>query len=387
MGWGDGGGHARHGGNRGGPSLAGSTIRVKDVSSAPTPSEWVSSMPGSVAPSRPESAASRPASSATHNGQQWWPEYRPLTHTDWASDSTPDSRAPSRSASAVHSHAPFGDVYDPRFASAMHFPHPGPASAAPPIETIEWGQMEGFGMLSIYEPSLPTPSVQQPHQQAHPLGPAPQSPRSLVAQPVPSSPANDTHETFGPHNQAAPSVRKPISLQISSSQAPLTPPSAQASRGLPFTPRGSSAHTPSPRGAHNFRGSPSPRGRGRGAYGGDVFHPLPDHRYRRNYGYAPNNSSGYHVARGRGRGRGRGGKLWTSRDTLTPEALSSVKDESFAATGSLGSWAKQTRPLSPPQEELEQKCQRPGTPPSMPPTPWASPRYAPPACPSTGPRG
>lgn len=113
------------------------------------------------------------------------------------------------------------------------------------------------------------------------------------------------------------------------------------------------------------------RGRGRGGHYSfqDVDSPSFYNRSSSHSRFDNTPNYSYPNFRGRGRGRGRG-KLWSPRNTLTPEALGSLKDDSYAATGALGNWARQTRPLSPP---LEADDSRPATPVSLPPTPQDSP--------------
>lgn len=138
------------------------------------------------------------------------------------------------------------------------------------------------------------------------------------------------------------------------------------------SPRFSAQDSSPARGAQRGRGDSRGRGRGGRFSFHDQDQPSFYNRSTSSNRFDSTPNYGYPKFRGRGHGRGRG-KLWSPRNPLTPEALESLKDDSYAATGTLGNWAKQTRPLSPP---LEENDSRPATPVSMPPTPQDSPYYS-----------
>lgn len=265
-----------------------------------------------------------------------------------APPSLPGSRAPSRAESFTSPTAPSRPgTADPTLAQWFQWFQPAPsrpASAAPsmqappdqPIETIEWADM-----VDSRDPS------RAPSRASH----AGSAPGTVLF-------STQTQRGMG-------------------QGGPTTAGWAVTTTSAPSSAQGSAWMAP-PRFDQGARGAPRGRGgaRGRGRGGRFSFQDLDQPGfYNRSappsrFDNTPNYS--YPSFRGRGRGRGRG-KLWIARSPLTPEALGSLKDDSYAATGQLGNWARQTRPLSPP---LEEEDSRPATPVSLPPTPQDSPHAA-----------
>ncbi|EKD03027.1 hypothetical protein A1Q2_02682 [Trichosporon asahii var. asahii CBS 8904] len=264
------------------------------------------------------------------------------TVTPGYSASAPPSLHGSRAPSRAEPHAPppapsRPGTADPTMVQWFQTAPSRPASAAPrtqvePIETIEWSDM----------PDSREPS-RAPSRAASHAGSAPgtvlfstQGQRGLGSGGL--STAGYTVATA-----------TPPSLQGSAWNAPL-----RFDQGPRAAPRGRGDYGRGRGGRFSFQDIDQPGFYNRSS-NVNRFDNTPNYSYP-NY-------------RGRGRGRGRG-KLWIPRNPLTPEALGSLKDDSYAATGTLGNWARQTRPLSPP---LEEEDSRPSTPFSLPPTPQDSP--------------